>query len=120
MADPAILAEHVTVERGSRRVLDDVSFTAERGEILALLGPNGAGKSTLLRAVTGLIPFRGAVRVDGLPIQELGPRERARRIALVPQQTSLRSPLSVREVVAQGRYAQRSAFSGLGAVDRQR
>src|SRR5262245_24464666 len=111
MADPAILAQDVCVARGTRRVLDGVSFGAERGQILALLGPNGAGKSTLLRAVTGLLPFSGTVRVDGADVRALSPRERARRIALVPQQTSLQSPLPVREVVAQGRYAQRSALA---------
>lgn len=120
MAEPAILVEEVSVARDARRVLDGVSFAAERGQILALLGPNGAGKSTLLRAVTGLLPFLGTVHIDGADVRALSPRERARRIALVPQQTSLHSPLPVREVVAQGRYAQRSALAGLGAVDRER
>ena len=120
MADPAIVAEGVCVARGERRVLDAVSFRTERGEILALLGPNGAGKSTLLRAVAGLLPFAGRIRIDGADVQTLSPRERARRIALVPQQTLLRSPLPVRDVVAQGRYALRSALAGLDSVDRER
>ena len=118
MTEPAIAAQDVCVDRGGRRVLDGVSLRAERGQILALLGPNGAGKSTLLRSVMGLLPFRGTIRVDGMPIERLAPRERARRIALVPQQTSLRAPLAVRDVVAQGRYALRPAFGGLGPHDR--
>lgn len=120
MAEPAILAQNVSVARGTQRVLDAVSFRAERGEILAVLGPNGAGKSTLLRAVTGLLPFEGRIAIDGAEVQTLVPRERARHIALVPQQTALRSPLPVREVVAQGRYALRSALAGLGVRDRER
>jgi iron complex transport system ATP-binding protein len=120
MAETAIVAEDVCVERGAQCVLHGVNVCAEHGEILALLGPNGAGKSTLLRALTGLLPFRGEIRIDGVSIREIAPRERARRCTLVPQQTSLRSPLAVREIVAQGRYALRKAFGGLGTRDRER
>jgi ABC-type sulfate/molybdate transport systems ATPase subunit len=57
--------EGVTVSRGRREVVRDVSLTVDAGQVVALLGPNGAGKSTLLEAVGGVIPSQGALRRHG-------------------------------------------------------
>jgi len=86
---------------------------------VGVLGPNGAGKSTLLRAILGLQPCRGEVRLKGDVLAKLSPLERAQRIGLVPQQTALRASLRVREVVEQGRYAARSALNGTHEHDRE-
>ena len=60
----------LTIERGERRVVEDVSFSVRRGEIAALMGPSGAGKSTVLRAVAGLDPIaRGTVQIDGVTLR---------------------------------------------------
>ena len=62
-----IAAEGITVVAGTATLLDDVSATAEPGELLGLVGPNGAGKSTLLRALAGLRDStRGQIRYDGI------------------------------------------------------
>lgn len=54
--------ENLVVERGSKRVLDHISFTVKNGEAVVLLGPNGSGKTTLLRSLAGLIrPVMGTV-----------------------------------------------------------
>jgi iron complex transport system ATP-binding protein len=104
MAD-ALVAKMVSVELGGRQVVRNVSLRAEHGAVLALIGPNGAGKSSLLKALAGLVPCSGSVEVEGVEVSSLEPRARARAIAYVPQQTSLRAHLSVREVVLQGRFA---------------
>jgi heme exporter protein A len=58
--------ENLVVERGSRRILDGVSFRVDAGEALVLIGPNGAGKTTLIRTVAGLIGAAdGSIRLDG-------------------------------------------------------
>ena len=58
--------ENLVVERGSRRILDGVSFHVDAGEALVLIGPNGAGKTTLIRTVAGLIGAAdGSIRLDG-------------------------------------------------------
>jgi iron complex transport system ATP-binding protein len=106
MDEPALLqAQGLGVVRDDRAVLDDVSFRANRGEVLGILGPNGAGKSTLLKALAGLLPHNGQVLIDGRPDDALDRRERARRIAYVPQHSALNAALPVTDVVAQGRFA---------------
>jgi iron complex transport system ATP-binding protein len=104
MADPALVVEHLSVVRGRRPVLQDLTFTAA-GSITVLLGPNGAGKSTALKCILGLLPYEGEVTLGGQPAAALEPRARARLVAYVPQHSSLDAPLPVREVVAQGRFA---------------
>ncbi len=114
----ALQVQRVSVRFGMRRALDDVSFTAARGAVTAILGPNGAGKTTLLRAIAGLIPHDGSIIVDSVDARRLDLRARARHIGYVPQQSRLDAPLSVYEVVAQGRYAHRDGLSRLTAGDR--
>jgi ABC-type multidrug transport system ATPase subunit len=72
----------MSVRRGGRNIIDGVSFTAQRGEILGVIGPNGAGKTTLFESVTGLLPVdRGEVSVDGV---RLAPSERKRALFYMP------------------------------------
>jgi iron complex transport system ATP-binding protein len=101
-----VVLEHVRAvyEGGDRAALDDVSFVAAPGELVAVLGPNGAGKSTLLRVMTGLVPCAsGRALVSGDDVSTLAREEIARRIAVVPQETDVAYGFSVREVVAMGR-----------------
>ena len=105
MAEAALQVEGLGVARGGRPVLQQLSFTAAAGGITVLLGPNGAGKSTALKAILGLLPCQGEVRLGGHPAATLEPRARARLVAYVPQHSSLEAPLPVRDVVAQGRFA---------------
>lgn len=89
-----------------RPVLRDVSFSVASGEIVCLLGPNGTGKTTLLRCLLGLYaPKSGSVVLDGQSLSALANRERAKRMAYVPQTSTLAFPYEVREVVLMGRVA---------------
>ena len=60
-AEPLLTVSGVTVRRGAREILSNVSFTARPGEVLGVIGPNGAGKTTLLEAVAGLTPHNGRI-----------------------------------------------------------
>lgn len=61
-----VVAEDLTIERGGRAIVEELSFTVSGGEALVLTGPNGAGKTSLLRTIAGFLrPSRGAIRVDG-------------------------------------------------------
>ena len=69
-----------------RRVLDDLSFSVDRGELLVILGPNGVGKTTLLRCINGILkPAEGAVMVEDRDVLKMGAMAVARRIGYVAQ-----------------------------------
>jgi iron complex transport system ATP-binding protein len=93
------------VARGARTVVESFDLAAAPGCVYALTGPNGAGKSSAIRALAGLLPSSGQLQIAGRELRGLGPRERAKQLAYVPQQSLLQSGISVREVVLQGRYA---------------
>jgi ABC-2 type transport system ATP-binding protein len=85
-APEALRAEALSKNYGTRRALQDVSFSAAPGELLAIIGPNGAGKTTLLQILAGaLAPTTGSVSLD------------RRAVGWVPQQPAVYSKLSVRE-----------------------
>ncbi len=87
-----------------RPVLRGVDLEAGAGEVVALAGPNGSGKTTLVRAATGVVrPERGAVLLDGDDVRSLSTRERARRVAVVPQSAALPAGFSALEQVLMGR-----------------
>ncbi|MBB4199334.1 ABC transporter [Rhodoblastus sphagnicola] len=95
---------NLKVRLGGRMVLRDISFSAQRGALVALVGPSGAGKTTLLRAMAGLIPSEGGIVADGEDVRGLSIAQRAQRFAYVPQDDSVHWPLPVHDVVALGRY----------------
>ena len=113
-----LVFEGVRAGFGAREALKGVSLGIRPGELVALLGPNGAGKTTLLRLGVGLLaPTAGAVRLGGEDPRLLPARERARRIAYLPQSRPLAWPLKVRDVVALGRFAHGGPLGRLGPLD---
>ncbi|MCB9689013.1 MAG: heme ABC transporter ATP-binding protein [Alphaproteobacteria bacterium] len=99
-------ADRVTVRRGGRALVENVSLRPEAGELHVLAGANGAGKSTLLGALAGTVrPDEGEVTLDGRPLSAWSARALARRRAVLGQRETLSEGLSAREVVALGRYA---------------
>jgi len=88
-----------------RTVLDGVDLDVRRGEVVGLLGPNGSGKSTLVRIVSGVLRgYTGSVRVFGDEVRDTPARERARRLAVVPQEPTFGFPFTALEIVLMGRH----------------
>ncbi|MEW6769004.1 MAG: ABC transporter ATP-binding protein [Pseudomonadota bacterium] len=103
-AASSLTIQNLSVALGARTVVHHVSASLKGGHLVALAGPNGVGKTTLLRAVAGLIPSNGDIRLDGTTLSKLSLRERATRFGYLPQGHAVHWPLSVRDVVALGRY----------------
>jgi iron complex transport system ATP-binding protein len=101
----------LTCGYGARMVLDGFSLALHRGEFLAVVGPNGCGKSTLVKAVSrALRPAAGTVSLAGRDIWQMRPRELARQVAVVAQETGVEFDFTVEEVVAMGRLPHLSRF----------
>ena len=105
-----LAARNLSVSLSGRPILNGVDLDLGRGEVVGPLGPNGVGKSTLMRALCGLLPFKGSIRIDGRALGSITERERARLVAFLPQARAIAWPLSVENVV---RLA-RTPWRGMG------
>lgn len=103
---------------GATAVVQDASFALRAGELAALVGPNGAGKTTLLRALAGLLPADGRIELAGRALAAHSPRDRARRIAYLPQGHVFHWPMAVADIVALGRQPHADPFTPPTDVDR--
>lgn len=95
---------------GLAEVLDGVSFTVDKGAVVALMGRNGAGKSTTIKSIMGLVsPTRGSVRFEGQEIAGRRPHEIARLgLGYVPEDRRIFTELTVMENLEVGRRAARA------------
>ncbi len=99
-------------------MLHGIDFAVEEGAIIALLGANGAGKTTTLRALSGMIPARGQIALDGRDVSALGAAERARLgIAHIPQGRGTFVDFTVEENLALGAYTLRDKQAIRSALD---
>lgn len=116
--DAAVELRGVRFAYGEHAVLDGLSLALPAGCLTGIVGPNGCGKSTLLRVIDGVLePAAGEALVEGDALDSLSARERAERIALLPQ--IHRTPsMTVEALVSCGRYAHMGLFGGLTDQDR--
>jgi iron complex transport system ATP-binding protein len=99
-------------------VLAGLSLELAAGEMVALLGRNGCGKSTLLNLIAGVLkPRTGRIALDGRDLRSIPPRERAEKVAMVPQMLSVSLAFTVRELVSLGRTPYLSPIGGERAAD---
>jgi iron complex transport system ATP-binding protein len=109
----------LTIGYSDRVVGRALDVALEQGEVLALLGPNGGGKTTLLKTLLGILrPLAGEAQIDGRSLKTYSTRERARRIAYVPQAHVPTFAFTVETVVLMGRTAHGNLFSRPSAHDR--
>src|SRR5262245_43764367 len=96
MADDSVFlaVSNLCKSYGPRKAIDDISFTAKRGEILGFLGPNGAGKSTTLKIISALVPpDSGTVKIDAIDLSQ-DPLEAKKRMGFVPETGALYEKLT--------------------------
>ena len=98
------------VAYGGINAVKGIDLTVQTGEMVALIGANGAGKTTSLKAMCGLLPYRGQVRLRGEPVGKLASFELVELgMALVPEGRGIFGRLSVQENLQMGAYARRNA-----------
>ena len=89
----------------NKTVVDDVSFTIEKGKVTSFIGPNGAGKSTILSIITRLLDAEfGEVLIENKKITDYSCRELAKKIAILKQSNNIDLKLTIRELVGFGRF----------------
>lgn len=113
----AIRVERASVAYDGTRAVAEVSAEVAAGSWVAVIGPNGAGKSSLLRAVAGLVPHGGTIRLDGVPIATLRRRRLARLVAYLPQRPAVPASMTVADYVLLGRTPYVSYFGTEGPRD---
>ncbi len=103
---------------GERTLFEGLTLEIRAGECWAVLGENGAGKSTLLRAMAGLIaPAAGTIALEGRPVLAWAPRQRARRIAWMPQHDDDAFSTTVLDALLAARHPWLGTFSQPSAED---
>ena len=113
-----ISTEHLSLSYDAALIIDQLDISIPRGAITALVGPNGCGKSTLLRGLARLLkPRRGTVLLDGVAIHHLPTKALAKQLGILPQGPVAPEGLTVRELVAQGRYPHQKWFQQWSAED---
>ncbi|MDR2606432.1 MAG: ABC transporter ATP-binding protein [Oscillospiraceae bacterium] len=112
-----IIVKDLTFSYGSHSVLNGVSFSAERGEVLAVLGPNGVGKSTLFHCILGFhnCGFGGEITICGESVKKTPASVLAKRVAYVPQSHAPTFNYTVLDMVLMGTSAQVGGLSSPGA-----
>ena len=95
-----IKVEHLVKRYGNRNVVDDLTFTVEKGQIVGFLGPNGAGKSTTMNMITGYISAtEGTIEIDGVDIFD-EPEKAKKKIGYLPEMPPLYPDMLVREYLS--------------------
>ncbi len=110
--------ERLTLAYDQAAIIAGMDMHIPSGQITALVGPNGCGKSTLLRGLARLLaPKGGAAFLDGKAIHQMPTRQLAKQLGILPQSPTAPEGLTVRELVAQGRYPHQSWFQQWAADD---
>jgi iron complex transport system ATP-binding protein len=100
-----LIATDLTLAYGNRTVVQGLNLHIPDGEFTVIIGPNGCGKSTLLKALSRTLrPAEGHVMLDGRPITSYRSKEVARELALLPQTPIAPDTITVRDLVARGRF----------------
>jgi len=118
MPPPALQLRDVSLSYGARRVLDGLTLDIAPASFTVILGPNGCGKSTLLRVLGGALPpGRGQALLDGADLATLRRKSVARRLAYLPQNPIAPEMVTVRDLVARGRYPHQSLLRQWSVAD---
>lgn len=111
--------DKLTLKHSEHTIIEDLSVSFPAGKVTAIVGPNGCGKSTLLNGLSRVHhPSTGRIVLDGQDIHSLPPRQVAKKLALLPQETSAPDGITVKELIRFGRHPHQSFLKQWGMDDR--
>jgi iron complex transport system ATP-binding protein len=117
----AFAVDRIDLSIDGRAILSEVSLSFPAGEVVALVGHNGSGKSSLLKILARqLTPTAGSVAYSGRDLRHSPGRDFARSVAYLPQDLGTGSEMTIRELVACGRYPWHGALGRFSPVDKQK
>jgi len=118
MSEEILKVEKLSFKYDNKNILKEISFTLDVGDFVGILGPNGCGKTTLLKNINSwLKPYQGSVCIDGSNVLNLSVKDLAKRVATVPQDTSLDVGFTVEQVVSMGRNPHLKSFERESSQD---
>ncbi len=94
-------------------IIKNISLDINEGESVAILGANGCGKTTLIRALSGILPYDGSIKIDGTEVRKLKRNEIAKKISVLMQFSDIYFSYTVEETVMLGRYLYTDNFFGI-------
>lgn len=104
MSKNVLTLSHVATGYHNHEIIKDVSLSVDEGEFIALIGSNGTGKSTLLKCISGLLPLlKGTITICGQDSATMKIKERAKRVAVVPQSYYVDYDFAVEDIIMMGR-----------------
>lgn len=117
--DLVLSAHEVTVDIGGSFLLQKVSISLQKGQVVGLIGPNGSGKTTLINTIAGLIkPTTGSINLMGKSLSATNLEQRARLVSLVPQHMPYTFGFNCFDLVLMGRYPYMRRFQVETQIDR--
>ncbi|MDY6326044.1 MAG: ABC transporter ATP-binding protein [Bacteroidales bacterium] len=118
--ESAVTVEEISFGYERRKIFSGLSIDIGKGDFCTILGPNGSGKTTLMKCISGLlVPNEGQITLFGKPLAEYSIREKARRVAYVPQSQSFVFDISVFEYVMMGRNPYQKPWETGTKADRE-
>ena len=94
--------DSVTAGYGKSNVIENLSFSMEKGTLVGVLGANGSGKTTLLKSICGILPHSGTCSLEDAVLENLSARQIARSISYIPQRSGITIDISTLDVVLMG------------------
>ena len=94
--------DSVAAGYGKSKVIENLSFSVEKGTMVGILGANGSGKTTLLKSICGILPHSGTCVLEGIRLDDLSARQIARLVSYIPQRSGITIDISVLDVVLMG------------------
>jgi iron complex transport system ATP-binding protein len=115
---PILEIENLSCGYNKEQIINNLSFSIEKGSFSGIIGPNGAGKTTLFKAITGILPPKqGKILYENQNINQMPPKKFAQKVSVIPQITEVPFAFSVEEFVSMGRFPHVGRFEFLKKTD---